>query len=108
MIIKNIEHKKVLKYIDEVSILPGQIVSKTLVQNKAVSLTLFAFDKDTEISTHDSTGDALVHVLEGEGTFTIDNIPYVVKQGESIVMPAAIPHSVYASEKFKMLLTVVF
>ena len=63
--IKNIAHEKVLKLTDEISVQPGQVVSKTLAQNSSVSVTLFAFSKDEEISAHDSAGDAFVHVLEG-------------------------------------------
>ena len=86
----------------------GQIVSKTLAQNDAVSITLFAFSKGEEISTHASGGDAMVLVLEGRGRFTIDGREHFCSAGESIVMPAGKPHAVYAAEDFKMLLTVVF
>ena len=86
----------------------GQIVSKTLAQNDAVSLTLFAFEKGEEISTHAAGGDAMVTVLEGTGRFTIDDKPHVLTEGQSIVMPVNIPHAVYGEERFKMLLTVVF
>ncbi len=65
--IKNIDHEKVLRLADEIAVQPGQIVSKTLAQNDAVSVTLFAFSQGEEIGTHDSTGDAFVHVLEGRG-----------------------------------------
>ena len=85
-----------------------QVVSKTLAQNSAVSVTLFAFDKGEEIGTHDSTGDAMVTVLEGAGRFTVDGTAHIVKAGEALVMPAKKPHAVYAEEAFKMLLTVVF
>ena len=61
-----------------------------------------------QIGTHDSTGDAMVTVLEGVGEFTVDGVKYQCKAGEAIVMPAKIPHAVYAVEAFKMLLTVVF
>ena len=106
--IKNIEHEKVQKLADLVSAENGQVVSKTLAQNKAVSITVFAFSKGEEIATHDSTGDAMVSVLEGVGEFTVGGVKHTVKAGESLVMPAAIPHSVYAPENFKWLLTVVF
>lgn len=107
-ILKNIEFSTVLNMAEQTSYLPGQVVSKTLVQNKAVSLTLFAFDKDEEISTHQSEGDALILALEGEGKITIDGQDYVLKAGETIVMPSGHPHAVYATEKFKMFLVVVF
>ncbi len=108
VMIKNIEHEKVLPITQLVDILPGQVVSKTLAQNKAVSVTLFAFDKGEEIGTHDSTGDAMVVVLEGVGEFTVDGQKHLVTAGETLVMPAKKPHSVYAIEAFKMLLVVVF
>lgn len=106
--IKNIPHETVLTLTSQIDIMPGQVVSKTLAQNKAVSLTLFAFDKDEEIGTHDSEGDAMVTVLEGTGAYTIDGKEYVLKQGETLIMPSKKPHSVYAKEAFKMLLTVIF
>ncbi len=106
--IKNLEHETVLKLTDLVSVQPGQVVSKTLAQNKAVSVTLFAFDKGEEIGTHDSIGDAMVTVLEGVGRFTVGGVPHVVHAGETLVMPATIPHAVYAEEAFKWILTVVF
>lgn len=106
--IKNIEHETILKLSDQVEALSGQVVSKTLAQNSSVSITLFAFDKGEEISTHDSDGDAMVTVLEGTGRFTIDSKEYTVKKGESIIMPAKKPHAIFAQESFKMLLVVVF
>ena len=106
--IKNIEHEKVLTLADEISVAPGQVVSKTLAQNKAVSITLFAFAKGEEISTHESNGDAFVHVLEGCGIFTVGAIKHTVKEGEALVMPAGVPHAIAAYEDCKWLLTVVF
>ena len=86
----------------------GQIVSKTLTQNQAVSITLFSFAKGEEISTHESGGDAFVTCLDGIGKITIDGVEYLLHEGESIVMPAGHPHAVYGQEAFKMLLVVVF
>lgn len=106
--IKNIEHETVLNLADQISVAPGQIVSKTLAQTNAVSITLFVFSKGEEIGTHDSTGDAFVHVLDGSGIFTIGGIRHTVKAGEAIIMPAGVPHSIFACEDFKWLLTVVF
>ena len=106
--IKNIEKSQVLTLKNEVSYQPGQVVSKTLAQNNALSVTLFAFDKGEEISTHESGGDALVTCLEGVGRITIDGKDYELKEGESILMPARHPHAVYGKEQFKMLLVVIF
>ena len=105
---KNIEKSTILRLADQVAYQDGQVVSKTLAQNDAVSLTLFAFEKDVEISTHESGGDAMVTVLEGTGRFTIDGKPHILQAGETIVMPARHPHAVYGQERFKMLLTVIF
>ena len=105
--IKNIEHEKVLRLADEVSVQPGQIVSKTLAQNDAVSVTLFAFSKGEEIGTHDSTGDAFVYVLEGAGRYTVGGVEHTVRAGEALLMPKGAPHSVTAVTPFKMLLVVV-
>lgn len=106
--LKNIDKATVLSLKDQVEYQEGQIVSKTLVQNNAISMTIFSFWKGEEISTHESDGDALVTCLEGTGKLTIDGKDYLVHEGESIVMPAKHPHAVYGQEKFKMLLTVVF
>lgn len=107
-LIKNIEHSTALQIAQQVQYLPGQIVSKTLAQTPHHSLTLFAFDKDEQISSHDSAGDAMVLALDGEATITINGEDYALNAGEVIVMPATIPHAVYATERFKMLLTVLF
>lgn len=105
---KNISKSQVLALKDEVAYQDGMVVSKTLVQNDAVSVTLFAFDKGEEISTHESGGDAFVTCLDGVGKITVDGIEYILKEGESIVMPAKHPHAVFGEERFKMLLVVVF
>ena len=106
--IKNIEQDTVLSLAGQVEAQPGQIVSRTLAQNRAVSVTLFAFAQGEEISTHDSIGDAMVTVLEGTGRFTVGGKEHFCHAGEVLVMPATVPHAVYAPEPFKMMLTVVF
>ena len=106
--IKNIQKQIKLCLKDEVEYREGQVVSKTLAQNRNVSLTLFAFEKGEEISTHESGGDAFVTCLDGVGLITIDGKDYELHEGESIVMPAHHPHAVRGKERFKMILTVVF
>ncbi len=106
--IKNIEHDTVVDFANQVNVQPGMVISKTLAQNKHVSVTLFAFAKGEEIGTHDSTGDAMVQVLEGVGKFTVGGKEHIVRAGEALVMPANVPHAVYGEEDFKWLLTVVF
>lgn len=106
--IKNIVQSEIFSLKDQISYQEGQIVSKTLAQNDAVSVTLFPFAKGEEISTHASGGDAMVTCLDGTGKITIDGREYILREGESIVMPAGHPHAVYGEEAFKMLLVVVF
>ena len=105
---KNIDKAQVLVLRDQVAYQDGQIVSKTLAQNSNVSITLFSFDKGEEISSHKAGGDAFVTCLDGVGRITIDGKEYLLREGESIVMPARHPHAVYGQEPFKMLLVVVF
>ncbi len=106
--IKNIDFSKVIEMNSLVDYQEGRVVSRTLSQGKNMSLTLFAFDKGEEISSHSSGGDALVYVLDGEAEITVGEEKFMVKAGETIVMPAGIAHALLASERFKMLLVVVF
>ena len=105
---KNIAQSEVLTLREQISYQEGQVVSKTLTQNQAVSITLFSFAKGEEISTHESGGYAFVTCLDGVGKVTIDGEEYILKEGDSIVMPAKHPHAVYGQEQFKMLLVVIF
>ena len=106
--IKNIPHEEIVTLRELAPCQEGQVVSRTLAQNDAVSVTLFSFAKGEEISTHRSQGDAFVTCLEGVGKITIDGKEYILKEGQSIVMPADHPHAVYGEEAFKMLLVVIF
>lgn len=108
MKMKNMNQSEVLVLKDQIAYQDGQVVSKTLAQNNAVSITLFSFSKGEEISTHESDGDAFVTCLDGTGRITIDGAEYLLHEGESIVMPAGHPHAVFGEEAFKMLLVVVF
>ena len=107
-ILKNIDLDTVLDTASLVSYQEGQIVSRTLVQNRGVSMTLFAFDAGEEISSHESKGDAFIYVLDGTASITVGGKFHTVTAGQSIVMPAGIPHAVESKERFKMLLVVVF
>ena len=105
---KNIEKQVKLALKDQGEYLEGQVVSKTLVQNNSVSMTLFSFDKGEEISTHSSGGDAMVTVLEGKGRFTVAEDVFYLEEGDTLIMPKGIPHAVYGEERFKMQLIVSF
>ncbi|WP_283608011.1 cupin domain-containing protein [Faecalispora anaeroviscerum] len=106
--LKNIDYEKALELSSLVQYQQGQVVSRTLVQNPAVSITLFSFDKGEEISSHSSDGDAILTVLEGDAQITVGGQVNTLTQGQTIVMPSGIPHAVAAANPFKMLLTVVF
>lgn len=105
---KNIAKAEVLTLKEQVAYQEGQVVSKTLAQNSAVSVTLFSFDQGEGMSAHESGGDAFVTCLDGVGRITIDGQEFFLHEGESIVMPAGHPHAVFGQERFKMLLVVVF
>ena len=80
---KNIKKQKKLQLKELVDYMPGQVISKTLVQNEKVSMTIFSFDKGEEISAHRSTGDALVIALDGTGEITIDDTKHMLHAGEN-------------------------
>ena len=105
---KNYAKQEKLQLKDLVSYQEGQVVSKTLVQNEAVSMTIFSFDKGEEISTHAAGGDAMVTVLEGTGRFTVGGDIFILHEGETLIMPKDIPHAVFGEERFKMQLVVSF
>ena len=105
---KNIAKKEKITLADQIEYQAGQVVSKTLVQNDKVSMTLFSFDKGEEISTHAAAGDAVVTVLDGTGRFTVGGEVFILNAGETLIMPKDIPHAVYGEEKFKMQLVVSY
>ncbi|NBJ17027.1 MAG: cupin domain-containing protein [Dehalobacter sp. 4CP] len=107
-IMKNIDFSKVLEMEELVQYQEGQVVSRTLAQGKPVSITLFAFGEGEEISSHSSGGDAMVYLLDGEAEITIGEEKFHIKKGQTIVMPAGVPHALQAVKQFKMLLIVVF
>ena len=83
------------------------IVSKTILDKSAGTITLFAFDKGQKLSEHTTPYDAVVQVLDGRSQLTIDGQDKQVTTGEIIIMPGNVPHAVTAQEKFKMLLTMI-
>ena len=83
------------------------IVSKHVIRDSCGNISLFAFDEKQELSEHTAPFDALIQVLEGKARITIGSKANLLSEGESIIMPAHIPHAVFAEEKFKMLLTMI-
>jgi quercetin dioxygenase-like cupin family protein len=85
----------------------GSVVSRTIIDKKAGTVTLFAFDENQGLSEHTAPYDALVYVLDGEVDVTISGKPVNLKKGEMTIMPANHPHALAAKTKFKMLLTMI-
>lgn len=106
-LIKNIEHATIHKMEELIDYKPGKVASLTLSQKKTVGMTLFAIDKGEGLNTHSAAGDAFVQVLEGVVEIIIDGEAFTLSGGDSIVLPANIPHGLKAIEAFKFLLVVV-
>jgi quercetin dioxygenase-like cupin family protein len=85
----------------------GSVVSRTLLDKKTGTVTLFAFDRGQGLSEHTAPFDALVHLLQGEAEITISGKALRLKEGEMVIMPANQPHALRAIEKFKMILTLI-
>jgi len=85
----------------------GSVVSRTLIDRDAGTVTLFAFSEGEGLSEHTAPYDALVQILEGEAEITISDQEYELAAGESIIMPANEPHALRATSDFKMLLTMI-
>ena len=98
---------RALRLAEQVAYQPGAIVSRAIVQEAGATLTLFAFDGGQGLSEHTTPFDALLTVLDGEAEVTVGGAPSQVRTGESIVLPARVPHAVRAATAFKMLLVMV-
>ena len=100
-------HSTIINFNDKVDYSAEGIVSKRVLQKEKGNVTLFAFDKGQKLSEHSAPFDAMVQVLEGKAEIQINRVPFELNAGQSIIMPANIPHAVNAVEKFKMLLTMI-
>ncbi len=93
--------------VDAVAYQEGAVVSKTVIDKKSGTVTLFAFAQGQGLSEHTAPFDALIQVLEGEAEIRISGTPIRVRAGEMIVLPASEPHALKAVERFKMMLTMI-
>ena len=98
---------EVFSFADSVNYADGAVVSKTVLKKDTGNISLFAFDKGEELSEHTAKFDAIIQVLDGKAEIIIDKISFLLISGQTIIMPANIPHAVKAVEKFKMLLTMI-
>jgi quercetin dioxygenase-like cupin family protein len=101
------EHSNVFRFSAKVEYSEEGIVSKRVIDRPTGTVTLFAFDKDQRLSTHSAPFDAMAQVVEGTAEIVINEKPFTLHAGDSIIMPAGIPHAVIATEKFKMVLTMI-
>ncbi|MDD2459777.1 MAG: cupin domain-containing protein [Kiritimatiellia bacterium] len=92
---------------EHVAYADGAVVSKTLLDKKSGTLTLFSFDKGQGLSEHTSPYDATVLIVDGQATLVIGGKPVTAKSGELVIMPAGVPHELRADEPFKMLLIMI-
>jgi quercetin dioxygenase-like cupin family protein len=83
------------------------VISRTIIKKDTGTVTLFAFDRGQELSEHSAPFDAVVMILDGKGEILINGEAHSLSSGESIIMPANIPHAVKATAKFKMLLIMI-
>lgn len=98
---------KLQRLIELVEYAPDSIVSKAILDKPAGTITLFAFDQGQKLSEHTAPYDAVVQILDGKARLTIGGEDVEAVAGQIIIMPANVPHAVYADEKFKMLLTMI-
>jgi quercetin dioxygenase-like cupin family protein len=97
----------VIQMAESINYQKGSVVSKTLIDKKAGTVTLFAFDEEQGLSEHTAPYDALVYILDGEAEITISGKAFHVKRGEAMIMPAKKPHALKGCGRFKMLLIMV-
>ncbi len=100
-------HSRALQLKEQVEYAGGSIVSRTAIDSECGSVTLFAFDSGQSLSEHTAPFDALVQVLEGELKLTVGGKDITAGQGQSVLMPANVPHALEATTKTKMLLVMV-
>jgi quercetin dioxygenase-like cupin family protein len=98
---------QVTKLADLVDYQEGSVVSRTIIDKKTGTLTLFAFAEGQGLSEHTAPFDALVYLPDGEAEITISGKTFHLKEGEMIIMPASEPHALKAIKKFKMLLAMI-
>ncbi len=97
----------ILKFNEMIDYSEGGVISKQVLKNAAGNITLFSFDEGQGLTEHTAPFDAMVQVLEGEVEIRIGGQPNLLKAGETIIMPANIPHALHATKAFKMLLTMI-
>jgi len=101
------DKETVFDLLQEIEYSKGGIISKQIVKNQAGNVSLFSFDKEQSLSEHTAPFDALIQIIDGKAKITIGGTPHIVETGQIIILPAHVPHAVYAEEQFKMVLTMI-
>ncbi len=104
---KTFEKATVLNFKEMIDYAEGGVVSKQVLKNSAGNITLFSFDKEEGLSEHSTPHDAVVEVIEGKVEITLAGEKFTLSEGDSIIMPATVPHALHGVERFKMLLTMI-
>lgn len=105
--LKGLNYSEIIKLENVVEYQEGKIINKNLVINENLIITLMSFDKNEILDEHKAPGDVLVNILDGKGKFVIEKKEFLLQKGESIILPANIPHAVEAMEKMKMILILI-
>ena len=100
-------YAKPLKVKDLVEYQSGSVVSREIIRKETGTLTLFAFDAGQGLSEHTAPFDAVVEIFDGEALITVAGKPIIANNGDMVIMPAEVPHSLMAEKRFKMLLTMI-
>lgn len=101
------ERGKVFSFNEIIEYADNSVISKTIIKKQTGTVTLFSFDKGEALSEHTAPFDAMVQVIDGAAEIIINGKSNTVSAGNSIIMPANIPHAVRANERFKMVLTMI-
>ncbi len=101
------EKAKIFSFPESIEYSDGGIVSKSVLKKETGNISLFSFAMGEALSEHTAPFDAIIQVVEGKGEIIIGGKSYILNAGQVIIMPANIPHSVRAVEKFKMVLTMI-
>ncbi len=104
---KEFEKDKIFRFEEEVNYADGAIVSKNVLKKDTGNISLFAFDKGEGLSEHTAPFDAVVQIVDGKAEITVGGKKHLLGKGDSIIMPANIPHALKAVERYKMLLTMI-
>jgi quercetin dioxygenase-like cupin family protein len=98
---------KLYNFVNDISYAGNSVVSQKILDKPTGTVTLFSFDKDQRLSEHTAPFDAMVQIIEGKAEITVGGVLHRLFAGDTIIMPANIPHALYATEQYKMLLTMI-